>query len=204
MTTPATKTPAPPVLACRCDGCRGLQARYARDPKLLAFYGRILLQRGWAGRMDDVERAYALAHAPWYQAAVEKARRMREEHPNPVTQRGVRRGPDLPHPPALETRSGDGPEAAGLLKTPEPARVWRVGWSPLPLDGWTQAGPRIPAAPLRTGLAGASLQPQMPNMRPHGPPPTCRPPGAVSPRRQGSERALRRSDGDGDGARIRD
>ena len=39
---------------------------------MLAFYRRKLLQMGWAGNTDDVEKAYMLAHAPWYKALVER------------------------------------------------------------------------------------------------------------------------------------
>jgi hypothetical protein len=55
---------------CTCDACRALAERYQSDPRLLAFYRRRLLVRGWAGQKDEVERAYILAHAPYAQAAV--------------------------------------------------------------------------------------------------------------------------------------
>ena len=70
--------PAPAVGGCDCTGCAGLRAAYAADPALLALYARKLLVRGWAGRLDDTERAYLAAHADWYRAGVQKARSLRE------------------------------------------------------------------------------------------------------------------------------
>ena len=61
-----------PPATCGCDGCAGLARRYKSDPDMLAFYRRKLLQMGWAGNTDDVEKAYMLAHAPWYKALVER------------------------------------------------------------------------------------------------------------------------------------
>ena len=61
-----------PPLTCTCSGCAGLAKRYKGDPDLLAFYRRRLLQQGWAGNIDDVEKAYMMAHAPWYKALVER------------------------------------------------------------------------------------------------------------------------------------
>ena len=63
-----------PPATCGCDGCAGLARRYKSDPDLLALYRRKLLQMGWAGNTDDVEKAYMLAHAPWYKALVERGR----------------------------------------------------------------------------------------------------------------------------------
>lgn len=62
------------VDTCECVGCQGLRGRYKKDPALLHFYARNLLQRGWAGGVDDVEAAYMMAHAPWYKGAVERGR----------------------------------------------------------------------------------------------------------------------------------
>lgn len=59
---------------CSCSGCQGLRTRYAGDDRLLNFYAQRLLQRGWAGVTDDVEKAYMTAHAEWYKAAQEKGR----------------------------------------------------------------------------------------------------------------------------------
>ena len=61
-----------PPASCKCSGCAGLARRYKGDPDLLAFYRRNLLQQGWAGATDDVEKAYMLAHARWYKALVER------------------------------------------------------------------------------------------------------------------------------------
>lgn len=41
-----------------------MRQRYPTDIDLLQFYGRKLIQRGWAGEMDAVERAYRRSHAP--------------------------------------------------------------------------------------------------------------------------------------------
>jgi hypothetical protein len=49
-----------------------LAGRYKKDPVLLAFYQRRLLQRGWAGNVDDTERAYMMSHAGWYRESVER------------------------------------------------------------------------------------------------------------------------------------
>ena len=62
-----------PPASCQCSGCVGLAKRYKGDPDLLAFYRRKLLQMGWPGNTDEVEKAYMLAHAPWYKALVERA-----------------------------------------------------------------------------------------------------------------------------------
>ena len=58
---------------CTCAGCVGLAERFRDDPVLLTFYRANLLKRGWAGSIDDVERAYMLSHAPWYNNMVERA-----------------------------------------------------------------------------------------------------------------------------------
>ena len=48
-----------------------LEQRYKNDPKLLAFYQKKLLIRGWAGRTDDVEKEYVRRMNPdWYAHAV--------------------------------------------------------------------------------------------------------------------------------------
>jgi hypothetical protein len=60
------------VTTCKCAGCAGLRQRYAKDPTLLQFYARKLLQRGWSGKTDEVEKAYLASHADWYQAAQER------------------------------------------------------------------------------------------------------------------------------------
>jgi hypothetical protein len=69
---------APALAGCPCNGCQGLRAAYAADPALLSLYARKLLVRGWAGRLDDVERAYVAAHAEWHRAGVEKACTLRK------------------------------------------------------------------------------------------------------------------------------
>ena len=63
-----------PRADCQCAACAGLARRYKSDPALLAFYRRRLLQKGWVGTADDVEKAYMLAHSPWYKALVERGR----------------------------------------------------------------------------------------------------------------------------------
>jgi hypothetical protein len=62
------------VKTCPCAGCAGLRQRYREDPALLQFCALRLLQRGWAGRTDDVEKLYMENHADWYQAAQERGR----------------------------------------------------------------------------------------------------------------------------------
>ena len=42
-----------------------LALRYREDPALARLYKRKLLQRGWAGKVDDVEKAYQKAHTTW-------------------------------------------------------------------------------------------------------------------------------------------
>ena len=76
---------------CNCPACMALAERYRNDPKLLDFYRKRLLVRGWAGRPDDVERAYILAHAPWAQANVEKLRKA-HSHVSNVPPQTVRFG----------------------------------------------------------------------------------------------------------------
>ena len=49
----------------RPDLDTALAERYRNDPELLAFYRKKLLQPGWAGRLDPVEKAYVRAHASW-------------------------------------------------------------------------------------------------------------------------------------------
>lgn len=51
---------------CKCEGCQGLRDRYPNDIQLRDFYRRKLLQRGWAGQRDKVERTYQRVHASWY------------------------------------------------------------------------------------------------------------------------------------------
>ena len=53
------------MASCRCAGCRGLEERYKTDPELLKHYRKRLLIRGWAGKTDDVEKAYQKAHSTW-------------------------------------------------------------------------------------------------------------------------------------------
>lgn len=57
---------------CSCPACTALAERYRNDPQLLGLCRAKLLIRGWAGRTDEVERVYILAHAEWAQAAVRK------------------------------------------------------------------------------------------------------------------------------------
>jgi hypothetical protein len=61
MTTP--ENGRVPPRNCRCSVCQSLADRYGSDPLLLGFIRRRLLQRGWAGSLDDVERAYLGPHA---------------------------------------------------------------------------------------------------------------------------------------------
>jgi hypothetical protein len=69
------------VAICKCEGCAGLRQRYQKDPTLLQFYAKKLLQRGWAGKTDDVEKAYMASHAEWYQVIQENGRRVAAERP---------------------------------------------------------------------------------------------------------------------------
>jgi hypothetical protein len=71
----------PAATVCRCAGCEGLGKRYGSDPDLLAFYRKRLLQRGWAGATDDIEKAYQVAHAPWAKAAQESGARLAQSFP---------------------------------------------------------------------------------------------------------------------------
>ena len=96
---------------CRCDGCQALAARYKDDPKPLAFYRRKLLQRGWAGNLDDVERGYLAAHASWYKAQQEQGQRLAASFPGGTLEhhRHGRKGVDgeAPGPGAeVETTPG--------------------------------------------------------------------------------------------------
>ncbi len=76
------QNPTPKKESCSCPACSALADRYRNDPQLLAFYRKKLLVRGWAGRTDEVEKAYILAHAPWAQANVEKLRNARSHVSN--------------------------------------------------------------------------------------------------------------------------
>jgi hypothetical protein len=67
-----------------------LASRYKKDAVLLGFYRRRLLQRGWAGVTDDVEKAYLAAHAPWYRVLQEQGRRLAESFPDLPTRTGQR------------------------------------------------------------------------------------------------------------------
>jgi hypothetical protein len=67
-----------PPDSCQCAGCAGLAKRYKSDPDLLAFYRRRLLQKGWAGTTDEVERAYQQSHAPWARDAHEQGIRLQQ------------------------------------------------------------------------------------------------------------------------------
>ena len=77
ITAESLQNPTPKKEPCSCPACTALAERYRNDPGLLAFYRKKLLIRGWAGRTDDVERAYILAHAEWAQKQSERARRNR-------------------------------------------------------------------------------------------------------------------------------
>lgn len=70
-----------PPADCQCAGCAGLARRYKSDADLLAFYRRKLLQMGWAGKTDDVEKAYQHSHAPWAKAAQESGARLAQFSP---------------------------------------------------------------------------------------------------------------------------
>jgi hypothetical protein len=85
-----------------------LASRYQKDLVLLAFYRRRLLQRGWAGVTDDVEKAYQAAHAPWYKVLQEQGRRLAESFPDPPTRTGQRRAKAVDgeaQPPAAEVNT---------------------------------------------------------------------------------------------------
>lgn len=56
-------------MTCHCTACTALAERYGEDTALLEHYRKRLLVRGWAGRPDDIERAYAVGHAPWAKQA---------------------------------------------------------------------------------------------------------------------------------------
>ena len=59
-------TPKPPAVTCPCKACVGMRKAYGKDPALLEFYGKKLLERGWAtGEKPPYESAYVLAHARW-------------------------------------------------------------------------------------------------------------------------------------------
>jgi hypothetical protein len=61
-----TTKPAPPEIyihTCPCKGCEGLRKRYGKDITQLEFNAKKLLQRGWPGVTDDVEKRYRLAHS---------------------------------------------------------------------------------------------------------------------------------------------
>ena len=77
MTTIATAAQT----ECTCQACRDLARRYSKDSDLLAYYRKKLLTRGWAGRLDPVERAYVFAHAAWAQAAVRNSGLTRAQKP---------------------------------------------------------------------------------------------------------------------------
>ena len=59
----------PPAVSCPCKACIGMRKMYGKDADLLEFYGRKLLQRGWAGKTDPVEQAYRRAYAKGGEAA---------------------------------------------------------------------------------------------------------------------------------------
>jgi hypothetical protein len=67
-----------PPADCKCAGCAGLAKRYKSDPDLLAFYRRRLLQNGWAGNADEVEKAYQMSHAAWARARHESGIRLQQ------------------------------------------------------------------------------------------------------------------------------
>jgi hypothetical protein len=91
------------VKTCPCAGCAGLRQRYREDPALLQFCALRLLQRGWAGRTDDVEKLYMENHADWYQAAQERGRESAalnfenlQEGPRAAPQRRTEAAPKAP------------------------------------------------------------------------------------------------------------
>ena len=63
----------PAMDGCQCDGCNGLRARYSKDPYMVGFVGAKLLQRGWAGNMDVVEKAYQDSHSSWHEGMSQAA-----------------------------------------------------------------------------------------------------------------------------------
>lgn len=70
----ATATSQPAATSCPCRACADLLAECGEH---FAMYADRLLQRGWAGTMSPVERAYVVAHrseAQRTQAAVLSAR----------------------------------------------------------------------------------------------------------------------------------
>ena len=109
----ATRTPR---ADCNCDGCAGLARRYKNDPKLLAFYRTKLLQKGWAGQTDDVEKAYMTAHAGWYRDMQERGRQLAAAHPGGPPRRPKREaftGSGEASAPADEEKATPGPAPAG-------------------------------------------------------------------------------------------
>ena len=108
----ATRTPR---ADCKCAGCAGLARRYPTDPELLAFYRTKLLQKGWAGQTDDVEKAYMSAHAGWYRDMQERGRQLAALHPG-----------SLPKHPKREAFTGSGEASAAadeekVTSAPAPA-----------------------------------------------------------------------------------
>lgn len=71
-------SPVSDITTCPCKGCQGMRRRYRNDPDLLAVYGKKLLQHGWAGELDEVERAYRRAHST---AARNASQRMKGRRP---------------------------------------------------------------------------------------------------------------------------
>jgi hypothetical protein len=64
-----------------CHSENALAARYRDDPDLFHLHRRKLLIRGWAGRLDDLERAYLRAHRPLTERQEEALRHARERSP---------------------------------------------------------------------------------------------------------------------------
>ena len=61
-------------LCRRCDRVHEtLEARYAGDEGLLAFYQKKLPQRAWAGRLDCTEREYVMRVSAWRRALARRA-----------------------------------------------------------------------------------------------------------------------------------
>ena len=102
---------------CKCAGCAGLAKRYKGDADLLAFYRRKLLQFGWAGNADDVEKAYQQSHAPWAKALQERGVLLGQEM---AQRRRVAAAGEAPAAPDEEMATlGDG----GVLEPGKPTTV---------------------------------------------------------------------------------
>ncbi len=60
---------------CKCPACQALNARYANDPELLAFYRKRLLVRRWPGNTNATEKVYIRVHSTWGEAVAQAGSR---------------------------------------------------------------------------------------------------------------------------------